>query len=188
MFAVPFICCALELGIMAPGPIFCASSAFPQQSPLHEPTKAKVPEDFTVFAEFLAGHEVLEGTVHWTLTIDHTGKAVQEYYLLPGIDTKRKGHQKKTVKLSARDMEEILRAVEDTAFIKLKSRYGHPFTPPVGKVIVVQARGKRHRVEVFLDPTIDLSCKKDVASFQKLWSELLRKMPSPNRDPTGDDR
>jgi hypothetical protein len=140
-----------------------------------------------IVAEFLPGHMILEGISPWTLTVKRNGDAVQEFYVLRK-DINKSGQEKKALQLSPKDIEDIYSRVQETDFLKLKRRYGNITTPPHGMVIEVRANGIKHCVELFDPYLTDASNKRDIASFQKVWSELLSKVPSPNNGPKAPDR
>jgi hypothetical protein len=96
----------------------------------------------------------------------------QEIYDLE--DTKRSS------KLAVADLRDLLRKIKEADFFTLKKRYDFPVTDNPTLVLSITLDGKSHEVLVYAPDHQKKS--KEVRRFFRVWSEILRKVPSPNAD------
>jgi hypothetical protein len=127
-----------------------------------------VPEDLKIVAQYGAG---LSDWKSWKYTIEPGGMVSQEIYDSgdnPGNKTK----------LSEGAVRSIWSKIEEARFFDLQERYSGKITDCPTLVLTVTANKKTRRVVVYAPTAVK---ERDaVARFDKVWSEILRKLPSPN--------
>ncbi len=130
-----------------------------------------VPEDLKISARYGAG---LSDWKSWTVTIGQDGRTQQEVHY-------RAGRMKTFLsKLTERDLRELWGKIEAARFFDLEPRYTHPVTDCPTMILKVTANKKTYEVSVYAAQFVE--DKAAVKRFQSVWSEVLRKVPSPNPD------
>jgi hypothetical protein len=132
-----------------------------------------MPGDFCVFAQFGSGES---DWIPWTLTIEPDGRATLAYE----NDELRKVESIRT--LSRADLRDLHARVIDSDFAHLSRRYAAPGTDAETLVLKVTRNGQTHEVAVF--GASDVGDRSAVRRFLKVWAEVLRKVPPPNKDQT----
>jgi len=125
-----------------------------------------VPSDFKIIAEFGAGFSDWKS---WDVTITGEGRVIQKY-----SDQKE---VKKSSLLSKTETRALWVKVNEASFFKLQPRYSYPVTDCETLILTITANKVTHRVSVYA-PSF-LADNKDVKRFGSVWSEVLRKVPSP---------
>lgn len=114
----------------------------------------------------------------WQTTITGNGQAIQEY--------KDSANEKKVVKTFAlpnNGLSQIRARIQSADFMRLRENYEGPFEDGSGFTISVTMGGVTHRVN--FDNPNDLLDNEDVKKrIVPLLIEILRNVPSPNRDQT----
>jgi hypothetical protein len=128
-----------------------------------------VPADFKIVAQYGAGYSDWNS---WRHTITGDGKVVKEVLTIK--DTKEES------KLSDDDLKALIAKVREADFFKLKERYEYEVTDNPTLILTVTLDGRTHKVSVYAPS--HLKDDKEVKRFFKAWSEVLRKVPSPNPD------
>ena len=127
-----------------------------------------IPPDLRIEAQYGAGYSDWKS---WKVTIASDGKALQEVFSF-GNDTKR------GLSLTKRDLKDLLDKAKEADFFALPERYDHPVTDNPTLILKITANKKTHRVDVYAPR--HQKDKKGIKRFMNVWSEVLRKVPSPN--------
>jgi hypothetical protein len=128
-----------------------------------------IPSDFRIVAEYGCGYS---DWVSWKCTITGDGKVAQEIYDLE--DAKRSS------KLAVADLRDLLRKIREADFFALKKRYDFSVTDNPTLVLSITLGGKIHDALVYAPD--HQKKNKEVRRFFRVWSEILRKVPSPNAE------
>jgi hypothetical protein len=134
-----------------------------------EEDKKAVHADFKIVAEYRAG---LSHWKWWRSTITGDGQVTQEILFAKGT--------KKKSRLSEDDLKAILAQVKEADFFALGEHYRpSPFVTDCPTLILTVTRDKKtHKVDIYA-PHL-LKNDKEVKRFFRVWSEVLKKAPSPN--------
>jgi Domain of unknown function (DUF6438) len=160
---------SIALGVLAS--LLCASAL------LGADDKKAIPADFKIVAKYRPGYSDWK---RWEYTITGDGRVAKEVFSLKAQeDTKQES------KLSKDDLTELIAKVKEADFFALKKRYDHRVTDNPTLELTVTLDGKTHEVSVYAPR--HLKEDKDVKRFLKVWSEVLRKVPSPNPKQTPDN-
>jgi hypothetical protein len=131
--------------------------------------KQPVPSDFKIVAEYGAGYSV---RASWKCTIAADGKIAQEIYDLE--------HTKKESRLTEADLGALLKKIQEADFFSLKKKYDVSVEDNPTLVLNIILNGKSHEVVVYAPD--HQKKNKEVRRFLRLWSQILRKVPSPNAE------
>ena len=134
--------------------------------------KKAIPADFKIVAKYAPGYSDWK---RWEYTITGDGRVAKEVFSL-----KAQEDTKEESKLSKDDLTALIAKVKEADFFALKKRYDHRVTDNPTLELTVTLDGKTHKVSVYA-PSL-LKDDKEVKRFFKAWSEVLRKVPSPNPD------
>ncbi len=129
--------------------------------------KQAIPADFKIVAQYGAGYSDWKS---WRSTITGEGKVAQEGFGL--IDTKKES------KLSGNDLRALLAKIKEADYFALKERYEYEVTDNPTLILSVTMDKKTHKVVVYAPDHLEKN--KEVQRFFKVWSDVLRKVPSPN--------
>jgi hypothetical protein len=129
--------------------------------------KKVIPGNFQIVAEFFPG---LTRSKRWKTTITADGKVVQK--------TRGPKEESKESRLTEKDLRDLLGKLEEADFFALKEDYAVDATDCPTLLVTVTRDKKTHKVAVYGDDF--LRSNKEVGRFLQVWSELLRKVPSPN--------
>ncbi|WP_165249546.1 hypothetical protein [Paludisphaera soli] len=128
---------------------------------------------FAIMARFFAGDAAMTGETSYRLNIEADQPAVQTIF--PWA----KEPSSTIVRLKTEDLDEILDAVREAEFFKLKKVYGKAFG--FGFVLRVHLAGKTHAVD--FDPiNMRPEDKADLERFMRVWKVIEAKVPPPRRD------
>jgi hypothetical protein len=127
--------------------------------------KKSIPGDFEIVAEYYPGYSDWKP---WKTTIAADGKVVQEPWK----------SKKNESRLTEKDLHDLIRKVKEANFFALKERYEVNATDCATLLLTVTRDKTTHKVAVYGDEF--LRNNKEVGRFLRVWSELLRKVPSPN--------
>ena len=144
-----------------------------------EKASSEIPNDFDLSAEYKAGYS---DWASWKVTITGDGRAFQEIH-----DFRKPVPIQKSFSLSQDDLQELLRRIKESdIFTILESDVTCDDFRTCGDflIITLTMNAKSHRVQVY-DPA-HVKDKEGVQRFLKVWSEVLRKVPSPNAEQTAD--
>jgi hypothetical protein len=131
--------------------------------------KQPVPSDFKIVAEYGAGYSV---RASWKCTIAADGKVTQEIYDLDNT--------KKESRLTEADLGALLKKIQEADFFSLKNKYDFSVEDNPTLVLNITLNGKSHEVVVYAPD--HQKKNKEVRRFLRLWSQILRKVPSPNAE------
>jgi len=149
------------------------------------------PNYLKIVAQFKAGINGL--ATSWKYTITGDGKVDQE------IDEFLKdGTKKKQTTLSKEDLADILAKFKDADFPSLRKKYPFPANHTSTLRLAITQNKKTQEVVVHTsefqsssvtvgnthDKEAQAQEDKEVGRFLRVWSEILRKVPSPNPDQT----
>jgi hypothetical protein len=134
-----------------------------------------IPADLRITAEYKAGYS---HWLSWDVTISGDGNATQEYFSQDAEDVKKR------LVLSRADVQELLKEIEEAKFFGLRKRYEYAVTDNPSLTIKVVMNKSSHEVEVYAPDY--LKKEKVVKAFLRVWSRILRKVPSPNKEQTPD--
>jgi hypothetical protein len=129
--------------------------------------KEPIPRDLKIVAEYGAGYSHWKS---WRYTITRDGKVAQEIYDIE--DTK------KVSQISNDDLKDLLAKIKEADFFALKKRYEYQVTDNPTLILKVTLDKKTHEVVVYAPGHLEKN--KDVKRFFRVWSEILRIIPSPN--------
>ena len=129
--------------------------------------KQPIPSDFKIVARYVRGYSSWKS---WETTITSDGKVVQE--ILASKDAKKR------IKLAKDDMNALLALVNEANFSALKERYDYLVTDNPTLILTITMDKKTHKVSVYAPAFLEKN--EEVERFLKVWSEVLRKVPSPN--------
>jgi hypothetical protein len=87
---------------------------------------------------------------------------------------------KKESRLSEADIKALLAKIKESDFFALKERYEYDVTDNPTLILTVTQNKKTHAVLVYAPH--HLRENRDVKRFFTVWSDVLRKVPSPNPD------
>ncbi len=111
----------------------------------------------------------------WKVTITGDGKVVKEVF------DEHDGQWKKTeTTLSQKDLAEIMAKVKEAEFDSLRNHYLSGGSD-ISRLTVAITQNKKTKQVSIEDPSLP-GTHKDVKRFLRVWSEILRKVPSPNAD------
>jgi hypothetical protein len=127
--------------------------------------KKSIPGDFEIVAEYYPGYSKWQ---RWITTITADGNVVQEPW----------GSKKNESRLNEKDLRDLLEKVKEANFFSLKPRYAANATDCSTLLLTVTRDKKTHKVAVY-GPDF-LKNDKEVRRFLPVWTELLRKVASPN--------
>jgi hypothetical protein len=86
----------------------------------------------------------------------------------------------KASELSKDESRDLLAKIKEADFFALKERYEHNVTDNPTLILKVTLDKKSHEVVVYAPGHVEKN--KEVKRFFKVWSEVLKKIPSPNPD------
>jgi hypothetical protein len=138
----------------------------------------QVPDDFKVVATYSAGFSTWK---QWETTITDDGKAVQK--IQPGRNGGR--DEQKTSMLSPDDLKALSKAIKDADFATLKESYRSLATDQPTLILEITEGAKTHKVSVYGPSLLKTEADRAAARrFLRVYSEVLRAVPSPNPDQT----
>jgi hypothetical protein len=129
------------------------------------PDEKSIPGDFEIVAEYYPGYS---NWIRWTTTITADGKVVQQPW----------GSKKNESRLTEKDLHDLIGKVKEANFFALKGRYAVTATDCPTLLLTVTRDKKTCKVAVYCADL--LRSNKEVGRFLQVWSELLRKVASPN--------
>ena len=132
--------------------------------------KQPVPSDFKIVAEYGAGYSGVRAS--WKCTIAADGKVTQEISDLENT--------KKQSSLTKADLDALLKKIQEADFSSMKKRYEFPVDDNPTLILNITSNGKSHEVVVYAPD--HQKKNKEVRRFLRLWSQILRKVPSPNAE------
>ncbi len=139
-----------------------------------------IPSDLKIVAQYGAGYSPWKS---WKFTISGDGKVAKEWGFSGGGKAANKDDSKsseKDTKLSKKHLRELVAKIKEADFYGLQEKYSYRVTDSPRLVLTITQDKKTHRVEVYAYS--HLKDDKDVKRFLRVWSEFLRKVPSPNPD------
>jgi hypothetical protein len=125
------------------------------------------PNDLQIVAQYGAGYSHL---MSWRYTITGDGKVDKEIY---DADT----NQKQTT-LSKEDLADILAKFKEAEFHDLRKEYFPAVSDFDTLILAITQNNKTQKVVVYA-PALQEE-DQEVKRFLRVWSEILRKVPSPN--------
>lgn len=143
-----------------------------------------IPADFKIVARYQPG---LSSWVGWHDTIAADGKVIQA---TTGGRASPKASEKQ-LNLSKDEIASLLAKVKESDFFGLKEQYRAVVTDHPTLILEVTLDGKTHKVEVYGHRLLtDKDDQTAVKRFLQVWSEVLRKVPSPNPEqkPEGSEK
>jgi hypothetical protein len=109
----------------------------------------------------------------WKVTIAGDGKVVKEVF------DEHDGQWRKTeTKIPQEDVAEIMAKVKEAEFHSLRNHYLSGGSD-ISRLTVAITQNKKTKQVSIDDPSLP-GTHKDVKRFLRVWSEILRKVPSPN--------
>jgi hypothetical protein len=148
-------------------PLILATFLLPRAKILAEDNP--LPCDFKINAEYGAGYS---SWTSWEVTITGDGRVLQEYF-----DEKQ---VKKRSSISKADLRALWVKINEASFFKLQPEYSVDVEDNPTLIMTITANKMTHRVMVYAPD--HLEDHKDVKRFFRVWSEVLKKVPSPNPD------
>jgi hypothetical protein len=143
-----------------------------------KPTNTSISSNYKIVATFSPGYSPWKP---WETTISSNGDVQQVIY--PWLRDENVTKPKIIAfKLSIQDLHDLIAVIEDENFFNLKSKYSRPETDGPTLVIAVSTPGKTHEVSVYF-PHLMIG-KSEIKRFIKIWDEVLRKVPAPNKGQT----
>jgi hypothetical protein len=133
-----------------------------------------IPADFKVVARYQPGLSSWHG---WQDSIMADGKAAQ--VTTPGRNTGGKPTEKE-LNLSKDEIASLLAKVKESGFYGLREQYRASVTDLPTLILEVTLDKKTQKVEVYGRRMSDKDDQEAVERFLQVWSEVLRKVPSPN--------
>ena len=127
--------------------------------------KSERSHGFKIVAEYGSGESNAEP---WTTTIYANRDAIQTVY----------GKRGKSVKLSTRQVRQLMAALRKERFWGLANEYPIEAKDGPTLILTVTARGRSRRVTVFLPS--DKPKNEEVRRFLRVWALVLTLVPSPN--------
>lgn len=128
-------------------------------------------EIFAVMARYYPGHAADAGEPAWQLHIEADQTAVQLVHKDGSLASSARS-------LQTKDLDDIVRSIDEADFFKMKKVYGTGFG--FGFVLRVTLRGKTHSVD--FDPVnMGKADKPDFDRFMKIWETVERVVPPPGR-------
>ena len=142
-----------------------------------------IPPDFTLTAEYYPALPVFgaDGAAsrewhRWTLTVTAAGRAVQEVQRSArGSPT---GIRTRSVKVSRRELEELVAVVRASNFQFLAPEYAFEVSPAAALVLRITIDARQHDVTVYAPDK--RAGDSEVAAFLRVWNQALRLVPPPN--------
>jgi hypothetical protein len=131
-----------------------------------------VPPNCKITAEFGAGYSALSS---WETTISADGKVVQTYW---DVDLERT--VTKRLELRKEDVGKLRAVIQKSRFFDLEKQYSHTTEDQTTLVLKITVGGRTHCVKVYAPGK--LRRNQDVKEFMKIWNEILRVVPDPNRE------
>ena len=138
-----------------------------------------IPDDFKIVARCAPGYS---DWLSWKTTITADGKVVQAI----GV---RGGGEPRIVeaKLMKDDVTKLVGLTQKADFFKLKDRYAAKVTDQATLYLEITTDKKTHTVAVYAHRAIQGKEDQDaVDRFLGIWAEVLRKVPSPNKEQNAD--
>jgi len=132
--------------------------------------------DLTVVAQYAAGG--LSDWKSWKYTITGDGEVVQEIYDYPNTE-------RKTSTLSSKDIQDLIAKVDEVEFDDLPGKKSYDVTDSSTLRVAITRNKKTHEVIVYAPG--DLKDDKEVKRSLRVWAEILRKVPAPNREDKPED-
>ena len=139
------------------------------QVPADEP---KIPADFQIDLVYAPG---LSTWKFWKETIRADGNVTRE----TGYSTHKKVE---TSSLAPRTVRSLYQTVEAVDFFAIDSRFQASVTDNPTLILKITREGKTHEVSVYAYD--HLKSNPQVRRFATLWVQLLKALPSPNKDQT----
>lgn len=142
-----------------------------------------IPRDFRLTAEYYPALPAFgtDGSTprewhRWTLTIAADGKAVQE--VQRSARGSPKGIRTRSVKVSRRELEQLVAVVRASNFYVLAPEYAFEVSPAAALVLRITMDARYHEVTVYGPDT--RTGDPEVAAFLRVWNQTLRVVPPPN--------
>jgi hypothetical protein len=140
-------------------------------SSLGQAEKKPIPSDLKIVAKYSPGYS---DWVEWKYTITADGQVAQEIY-----DYGLHGAKSKVSRLTELELRGLLEKIKEADFFTLKKGYHEFYNPDLDTLVLsIALGGKNH--EVVVDAPVFSKKNKEVRRFFRVWSEILRKVPSPN--------
>jgi hypothetical protein len=133
-----------------------------------------IPAGFRIVARYQPGLSSWHG---WQDSITADGKATQ--VTTPGRNTGGKPTEKE-LNLSKDEIAILFAKVKESGFYGLREHYRASATDLPTLILEVTLDKKTHKVEVYGRRMSDKADQEAVEQYLQLWSEVLRKVPSPN--------
>ncbi len=138
-----------------------------------------IPSDLKIVARFYPG---FSASRPWQYTITVDGKVDgAERSSNRGLGAAEKDGSEsrdKETKLSEKDLGDLVAKVKEADFYGLREEYTYPVNDASSLVLTITQNQKTHKVLVYAYG--NLTDNKEVKRFLRVWSEILRKVPSPN--------
>lgn len=132
-----------------------------------------IPADLVIVAESHAPPLVVDPPKNWECRITADGRVARRF----GYPTKEPGS------LPEAAVRDLVAAIAAARFAELRASYDAGLTDQPWRALTVTIGGQRHRVVIEGRPR-----EQDVARFERVWSEVLKKVPPPNPDEAPDRR
>jgi hypothetical protein len=129
-----------------------------------------VPDDFKIVAHYYAGYSDWRS---WETTITRDGRVSEEI-------TTGDGRSQQLPSLSRSDVGDLLEKVKAAEFFEIPKKFSYRVTDNPTLVLTVTMNNKSHEVSIYAPR--HLANEPGVKRFLKVWSEVLKKVPSPNPD------
>ncbi len=126
--------------------------------------------DFKIVASRLGSESLW---LLWKVTITGDGKVVKEVF-----DEHDLKWRKTETKIPREDVAEIMAKVKEAEFDSLRNHYLSGGSDISRLTVAITANKKTKQVSI--DDPSSPGTHKDVKRFHRVWSEILRKVPSPN--------
>ena len=166
-FMACFMACFMAMIAQITAPAIVRASAAPFPGGRHE--GSAVPPDFKVVAQYAAGESDWKS---WTVTLGSQGRGTQSVY----------GEKPRPLTLTAAQMRSLIACVREQRFWRLRREYPTEALDGPTLLLTVTSHGRTHRVVVLLPSPVPQGG--DIGRFLRVWSEVLRLVPSPNPDQT----
>ena len=136
-----------------------------------------IPSDLKIVAQFGPRYSHWDG---WICTITGDGKVTKELFSHGDRVGKEDGvdEWKRQTKLSKKDLRVLLAKIKEADFCELRKEYSSGVIDSPSLVLTITENKRTHKVSV--DDYGDLKRHHEVKRFLRVWSEILRKVSSPN--------
>jgi hypothetical protein len=134
-----------------------------------------IPSDFRIVAQYGAGF--MSDWKSWKNTITGDGNVIQETHIFSGGEWKTIPRR---TAVSSKDIRELIAKVDEVRFDALPKRKSYSVTDNPTLALTITRNRQTHEAGVYAPH--HLKADHEVQRLLRLWTEILRKVPSPNPD------